>query len=259
MSEDKNKVTFAQFGKAFQEKLMQAVLVDKQFAEQMLEVFDVQYFELKYLVFLADRYFSYAKKYKVFPTLQLLITIIKDELKHGTEVTLRDMIIDYLQRMKSNPDVGDLQYVKEKALDFCRKQALKHALEDAVDQMQAEKYESIVEGIKKAVMAGTTPALGHDFFNDYEARFTRLQRQAIATGLADLDRKDVLNGGLGKGELGVITAATGVGKCINSNTYISVRYVGIKINGKLYKPWDKISTTRGTVYARDITESDELA
>jgi hypothetical protein len=108
-------------------------------------------------------------------------------------------------------------------------------------------------------MAGTTPALGHDFFNDYEARFTRLQRQAIATGLADLDRKDVLNGGLGKGELGVITAATGVGKCINSNTYISVRYVGIKINGKLYKPWDKISTTRGTVYARDITESDELA
>lgn len=204
--------TFGTYGKSFQEKIMQALLTDWKFAEQMMEVFDSSYFELKYLQFLADRYFAYSKKYKVFPTLQLLVTIIRDDLKVGTDVILRDQIVDYLQRMKANPDAGDLQFVREKSLDFCRKQALKAALEDAVDQMQAEKYESIVDSIRKAVLVGTAPALGHDFFADYEARFTRLQRNCVATGLDELDRKEILNGGLGAGEIGVVVAATGVGK-----------------------------------------------
>lgn len=206
------KVTFGQYGKSFQEKIVQALLSDRPWAEQMLEVFNVEYLDLKYLHFLADRYFGYAKKYKVFPTLQLLVTIIRDELKTGTDVVLRDQIIDYLTRMRTNPDPGDLQYVKEKALDFCRKQALKQALENAVDDLQANKYEQIVEGIKKAVCVGTTPALGHDFFQDYENRFTRLQRNCVATGLDELDKKDILNGGLGAGEIGVVVAPTGVGK-----------------------------------------------
>lgn len=215
MLENENKVakvTFGTYGKSFQEKIGQALLTDSKWAEQMLEVFDSSYFELKYLQFLADRYFAYAKKYKVFPTLQLLVTIIREDLKVGTDTILRDQIIEYLQRMKANPDPGDLQFVKDKALDFCRKQALKAALENAVDQMQAERYESIVDSIRSAVLVGTAPALGHDFFADYEARFTRLQRNCVATGLDDLDRKEILNGGLGAGEIGVVVAATGVGK-----------------------------------------------
>jgi len=204
--------TFNEYGKAFQEKVMQALLVDKQFAEQMLEVFNVDYFDLKYLSFLSDRYFSFARKYKVFPTLQMLVTIIRDELKVATDVALRDQIISYLQRMRSNPDPGDLQYVKEKSLDFCRKQALRSAIEGAIDDIEAEKYDQIVEKIKSAICVGTTPALGHDFFVDYDSRFTLMQRNCVATGVDELDRKDILNGGLGSGEIGVIVAPTGVGK-----------------------------------------------
>jgi hypothetical protein len=259
MSEDivATKVSFGTYGKSFQEKVVQALLVDKQYAEQMLEVFDVSYFEPKYLQFLADRYFLYAKKYKVFPTLQLLLTIIRDELKTGTDTIIRDQIVDYLQRIRTNPDLGDLQYVREKSLDFCKKQALKKALEVAVEQIQAEKYESIVDGIKSAVMVGNAPQLGHDFFADYESRFTRLQRNAVPTGLPQIDKKEILNGGLGSGEIGVVVAPTGVGKCVERNTYIHVKYTAIRINGRTYKPWDRIETKRGTLFARDIVESDE--
>jgi replicative DNA helicase len=204
--------TFGTYGKSFQEKIMQALLTDWKFAEQMTEVFDSSYFELKYLQFLADRYFAYSKKYKVFPTLQLLVTIIKDDLKVGTDTILRDQIIEYLQRMKSNPDAGDLQFVREKSLDFCRKQALKAALENAVDQMQADKYESIVESIKKAVQVGTAPSVGHDFFNEMDARFTRLKRDTIPTGIPELDKKELLNGGSGKGELLCVVGGSGSGK-----------------------------------------------
>lgn len=204
--------TLGQYGKHFQEGVVQALLTDRVWAEQMTEVFDVEYLELKYLKFLADRYFSYAKRYKVFPTLQLLVTIIRDELKAGNDILLRDQIIDYLTRIRTEPNVGDLIFIKEKTLDFARKQALKAALETAVDQIQAEKYEQIVDGIKKAVCVGTTPSLGHDFFNDHESRFTRLQRNCVPTGINELDRKDILNGGIGQGELAIVTGATGGGK-----------------------------------------------
>jgi len=205
-------VSFGQYGKPFQEKIMQALLTDRQFAEQMMEVFDVSYFDLKYLQFLGERYFEYSKKYKVFPSFQLLVTMIRDELKQGTDILLRDQVIEYLQRMRANPESGDLQYVKEKSLDFCRKQALKAELMIAAEHIADGKYEEIVEGIKKAVCVGTTPSLGHNFFEDYDARFTRLQRNCVPTGIQELDRKEVLNGGLGAGELGVVIAPTGVGK-----------------------------------------------
>ena len=187
------KQTFGTYGKSFQEKIGQALLTDPKWAEQMMEVFDSSYFELKYLQFLADRYFAYSKKYKVFPTLQLLVTIIREDLKVGTDIILRDQIIEYLQRMKANPDPGDLQFVKEKSLEFCRKQALKKALEDAVDQMAANKYESIIESIKRAVQVGTAPSVGHDFFNEMDARFTRLKRDTIPTGIPELDKKELLD------------------------------------------------------------------
>lgn len=207
-----DRVTFGTYGKSFQEKVVQALLNDQKWAEQMVEVMNVEYFELKYLTFLAERYFAYAKKYRVFPTLQLLATIIRDDLTKGPDVILKDQIIEYLQRMRSNPDPGDLQYIKDKSLDFCRKQALKAALEDCVDQMAGEKYEQIVETIKKAVSVGSPVVLGHDFFEDYEARFTKFQRTVVPTGLTELDCKEILQGGLGKGEIGVVVAPTGVGK-----------------------------------------------
>ena len=213
MSNSQNtSVTFGQYGKSFQEKIVQAMLNDVRWAEQMLEVIDVSYFDLKYLQFLADRYFAYAKKYKVFPTFDLLITIIRDDLKTGTDVVLRDQIIEYLQRVRTNPSPGDIVFVKEKSLDFCRKQALKKAFVSGIELMETEKYESIVDLMKNAVSVGTTPSLGHDFFEDFESRFIQVGRRCIPTGVAELDKKGIFDGGLGAGELGVVIAPTGVGK-----------------------------------------------
>lgn len=155
--------SFASYGKNFQEKIVHALLVDHAFAEQMMEVIKGSYFDQKYLQFLAERYFRYAEKYKVFPTLQLMATICRDELKQGSDKLLAEQIVDYLVRLKSNPDTGDLPFVKDKSLDFARKAALKEAMEKSIDLMENEKYDSIVDIMKKATIVGTTPSLGHDF------------------------------------------------------------------------------------------------
>ena len=98
------KASFTQFGPTFQEKIVQALIVDQRWAQQVSEIIDTEYFDLEYLKYLSDQYFNYFLKYKAFPTLSLLVTIIKSDFKtdRSDDIALRDQVIDYLQRMKNN-------------------------------------------------------------------------------------------------------------------------------------------------------------
>ena len=203
---------FQSFGRHFQEKVFQGLLNDHSWGSQMLEVMVPDFFELRYLTYLCEKYFAYFSKYRTFPTGNLLISIVREDLKDDHDVLLKEQIVDYLQRMKMDPDLGDINYVKEKALDFCKRQAFKEALEEAVELIGDDKYESVVELMKSAVSVGMSNTTGHDFFEDAEARFVKTNRIVVPTGLSRLDAHDILRGGLGKGELGVVTANTGVGK-----------------------------------------------
>ena len=102
-----------------------------------------------------------------------MITIIRDDLREGNDIILRDQIIEFLHRIKMNPDIGDLDYVKEKSLDFCKKQSLKDALEKAVELIASDKYESVVDLMKNAISRGMPSTLGHIFFEDYESQIYR--------------------------------------------------------------------------------------
>ena len=203
---------FSNFGKQFQEKIFQGLLGDSAWASQMVEVMNPSFFDVEYLKFLSDRYFKYYNKYKSFPTLGLLVTIVKEDLSEGSDTILRDQVVEFLVRVKSNPYPGDIAYVKEKTLDFCKKQAFKEALEKAVDLIQGENFEQVVDLMKKAVSVGMPNTAGHDFFDDIEARFVKVNRHAIPTGFKRLDEKDIFQGGLGRGEIAVVVANTGVGK-----------------------------------------------
>jgi replicative DNA helicase len=207
-----NEALFKQYGKSFQEKIFQGLLSDHTWASQMTEVMKPTYFDLKYLAFLSEKYFKYHDKYKSFPTMSLLISIIKDELKEQNNAVMKEQIVEYLGRMRSSPDIGDIAYVKDKSIDFCRKQALRDALEKSVELISGDKYDAVVDLMRKAVSVGLPTSVGHDFFEDMESRFLKINRCAVPTGLEPLDQKAVLNGGLGKGEIGVIVANTGVGK-----------------------------------------------
>jgi replicative DNA helicase len=203
---------FKQYGKTFQEKIFQALLVDQTWSMQMTEVMTPKYFDLRYLAFLSERYFSYFEKYKSFPSLSLLVSIARDDLIEGTDLVLREQVVEFLHRIKSNPNAGDLSYVKEKTLDFCKKQAMKDALNKAVELVELDDYDPVVDLMKSAISSGMAHSVGHEFFIDTEARFADVQRNACPTGIPEIDKKDILNGGLAKGEIGIITANTGVGK-----------------------------------------------
>lgn len=204
--------SFGKYGKQFQEVIFHGLLTDHPWAAQMMEVMRPEFFDVKYLEFLCQKYFQYFNKYKCFPSMGLLVPIIKEDLAESDDSIMLDQIVDYLHRLKTSPNMGDLQYVKDKSLDFCKRQAFREALEKAVDLISTDKFESVVGLMKDAVAVGLPSSVGHDFFEDAEARFVKSRRQCCPTGLERLDAKDILQGGLGRGEIGVITAATGVGK-----------------------------------------------
>lgn len=218
--------SFSKFGKIFQEKIFQGMISDPIWASQMIEVMKPDYFDLKYISYLCNKHFKYYEKYKTFSTLSILITIIKEDLHKSSDLVLRDQIIEYLHRMKTNPDMGDLQYVKDKSLDFCKRQAFRDALEQSVELIQTEKYESVLRIMKEAISVGMPNTAGHNFFEDIEARFVEINRQTCPTGLDRLDRQDILRGGLGRRELGVIAANTGVGK---SHFLVSMGCAAMKV------------------------------
>jgi replicative DNA helicase len=203
---------FSKYNKQFQEKILQGLLTDHNWAAQMVEVMRYDFFELIYLRFLCEKYFNYYFRYKCFPSSQLLVSIIKESFQEESDDLLKNQVIDFLHRMKKNPHPGDVKYVKEKILDFCKRQAFKEALEKSVELISEDKFDHVLTLMKNAVSIGLPNSVGHDFFEDIEARFTSVNRQVCPTGIQKLDACEVLNGGLGRGEIGIVIANTGVGK-----------------------------------------------
>ena len=200
------------FDKSFQEKIVQALLIDRVWAGQFVEVVDVNYFEFAYLRKIADTYLSYYKKYKEFPSLSLLAQIVASELKNGADTALREQSRAFLLQVQDNNDLGDLGYVKDKSLDFCKRAGLQKALEQSIEFIETEKYEKVVDIIKAAISAGNEHSPGLELSVDVDARYSETFRRTVPTGILEFDQRKILNGGLGAGELGVVVAPTGVGK-----------------------------------------------
>lgn len=209
-----NGPSFSDYGEDFQERVVQALLIDFAWAEQMYDVIKVEYFDLEHFQYLVKRYYDYYAKYSTFPTVAILANILKESLEKGSgdDDIILSKIVVLLRKIKKDPDLRDLPYVKDKALDFCKKQAMKEALYQSTELIIENNYDEVIEVMKKALVAGEETSVGHDFEEDREARFNDVQRDPIPTGIPELDKKDVLNGGLGRGELGIFVAAPSVGK-----------------------------------------------
>lgn len=193
--------------KHYEECIVQALIVDHQWAEQMVEVLDLNYFNLEHLKETAKIMFNYYEKYRTFPSFPLIVTILKKDFDNEL---IRSQIFEYLKKIKSNPLNGDLEYVKESSLDFCKRRSLALALEKTLDLIEKKKYEQILPGLQKAILAGSDKDVGHIFLDHFEKRVQDIKRNSVPVPWLEINR--IMHGGLAEGELGVIMAGTGVGK-----------------------------------------------
>ena len=202
--------SFSKFGKSFQEDLCHLVLNDRGFADQMFEVLDLKFLELKHLRVFVGKIKEYREKYGVHPTSNIMQSIIRTGLDAEPE-SVKVRIREYYARVLANgqtPDSSD--FIKDTALDFCKKQKLKEALIKSVDLIKSSSFDEVSKVIDNALKLGSDNSLGYDYLADFESRFVKKARDPVTTGWKDID--DISKGGLGKGELGVVVAPTGAGK-----------------------------------------------
>jgi len=210
MSFVNEKASFEKYGTRFQEDLVQIMLDDRAFCDQISEVLDTNFLELKYLQLFVDKVFDYRKKYGTHPSRDTITTILRTEIEKESEL-LQKQVRDFYARVQTKEfSVEGEQHIKDVSLDFCRKQKLKEAMIKSVGLIQQSSYDEISKIINDALKLGTDNNHGYDFIVDFEKRFEILARNPLTTGWELID--NITKGGLGKGELGVVIAPTGAGK-----------------------------------------------
>jgi len=207
--ESKEKVTFSRYGKSFQEQLCMVILDDRPFADQVEEVLDINFLELRYLKLFIKVIFQYRQKYGVHPSRQILGTILRSGIDDENELTQRQVREYYARVLVSDLDENH-EYIKDTALDFCRKQNLKSAMIKSIGLLQSSSFDEIAVVINQSLKLGADNNAGYDWKKDFEERFKPKFRNPVTTGWPLID--EICQGGLGQKELGVVIAPTGAGK-----------------------------------------------
>ena len=202
------KETFSRFGKKFQESLCQLMLEDRPFCDQISEVLDTNFLELKYLQVFVNILSEHRERYKTHPNYDTMSTYIKADLGKYDDAVQTQVRAFYTRVLSS--EVSDPDFIKDKAIEFCRKQVLKEAMLQSVKLIKSSSFDEIQKVIQKALTLGTDNNFGHDWLLDFEKRFELRSRNPVTTGWERID--DICKGGHGSRELGVVIAPTGAGK-----------------------------------------------
>ncbi len=193
-------------GPWFEEALVQVLLEDHKFAEQMMEVLDIKYFTLNHLQTIAEKLRSYYDEYKSFPSVPMLQGI----LRSTDNVAVDEQVNKYFASIEGRKLNGDTQGIKDQSLEFCRKQKLLLAFERCLEMTETKKFDEIVKEITDAASKGAERDFGHVWEERLEERMQETRRKPVATPWSVVNT--ITAGGLSPGELGVLLALTGVGK-----------------------------------------------
>ena len=203
-----SKEDFSRYGRDFQESLCQLIMTDRPFADQIFEVLNTEFLELKYLQVFVKLIMNYREKFSVHPTENIMKSVLRSEMENELEA-VQTQVRDYFARIFKT-EAEDSEYIKTTSLDFCRKQNLKKAMLKSVKLLENHSFDEISNVINEAIVLGSDSNFGHDYIKDFEQRFLLKSRNPVATGWPEID--NITHQGLGNGELGVVIAPTGAGK-----------------------------------------------
>jgi len=203
---------YSVFGKSFQEDLVQIIFHDRAFADQISEVLNIEFFELAYLREFMRLLLEYRNKYDRHPTAKIMEAVLGQKLENFGNELLAAQILDFFKRLSKGDIIKDVEYIKDASLDFAKKQDLKVAMIKSIDLLKESSFDEISQVINESLKRGLDTNIGYDYIKDFEQRYLATSRDAIATAWGPID--DITQGGLGRGELGVIIASSGAGKTL---------------------------------------------
>ena len=209
------------FNSQFQEKILALLVRDHSFLLCYREVVKPYFFENPVHVDIARIITNYYDRYQGIATFETTLTLIDDYLEQRGKRSkdpedLRRLYYKTLDNIYGM-DFTDTEYVKDRAVQFAKHQAIKDAILKSVDLLGEDKFEEILEVVHKAQQVGeNADNLGLIYFENIAERLNSSQIELaegiLGTGSRDLD--DAIGGGLGSKELGFIIAPPNVGKTL---------------------------------------------
>jgi replicative DNA helicase len=194
------------FGQSYQAKVVASLLESQPFLNQVSDITKKDFFELEADRWIVGEIVSYNLNNNSAPTLD----VFKVKLSEVETDAQKKMIVDRLQQVYDLFGSPDSDFIKQEYLQFCKRQKLKSAIFQSVDLLQSGKYDEVGTIIQDALRAGLENNLGHDYFLDILYRLEDVKRNSVPTGWKPIN--ELMDGGLGPGELGVVVAPSGIGK-----------------------------------------------
>jgi replicative DNA helicase len=207
MQQDEKKVlnTLTAYGAGFQIKVLSSLLKHKEFLQTINDVISPEMFDNPSSQWIVSQILKCYYKYHSTPSLDYL----QIEVKKIDNEVLKVSVIDQIKEAYKASN-EDQEYVEQEFSNFCRNQQLKKALLTSVDLLGKGQYEDIRILVDQALKAGQDKNLGHEYDKDVENRYREEYRAAIATPWNHVN--ELLMGGLGAGDLGIIFGNPGGGK-----------------------------------------------
>jgi replicative DNA helicase len=194
-----------QYGHDFQIKVLSSLLTHKEFLVNIHDIISEEYFENQAQKWAIKEVLRYYDKYHTTPSLDIL----KVELLKIDNEVLQLSIKEQLKLAYVTSD-DDLEYVQEEFTNFCKNQQLKKALMSSVDLLKAGDFDGIRFIVDNALKAGQDKNIGHEYIKDIEERYRENSRETVPTPWPRIN--DLLQGGLGNGDFGLIFGNPGGGK-----------------------------------------------
>tara|TARA_B100000287_G_scaffold299732_1_gene282879 strand:- start:245 stop:1612 length:1368 start_codon:yes stop_codon:yes gene_type:complete len=194
-----------EYGVSFQIKVLSSLLTHKDFLININDLLNDEDFDNQAHKWIVKEILKYYDVYHTTPSMDVL----KVELQKIDNEVLKLSIKEQLKLAYEASD-EDLKYVQEEFSHFCRNQQLKKALLGSVDLLKSGEYDSIRTLIDNALKAGQDKNIGHEYEKDIESRYREESRTTIPTPWGQIN--DLLQGGLGNGDFGLIFGNPGGGK-----------------------------------------------
>lgn len=209
MAKNTDRSTLGYLGEEFQIKLIKCFFEDRKFFTSLVHIIDQNMFTNEYLRtivgILKDRY----NKKDVVATYSEIDTLLRVEITNNVRL---QYCLEMLKLIETTELTG-IDIIEEESEKFFKQQNLTRAINKAQDIIKKgdfKQYYAIEDMIKKALEVNTKCEFGWQLFDNIENDLREDYRETIPTGTPELD--EALYGGLGRGELGIIVAPSGVGK-----------------------------------------------
>ena len=209
MAQQINRTNLGFLGETYQYKLVHELMSCEPFFKDLIDIINQNAFTDPQLRMFVGMMKDYYHKVDAFPTYDTMEIVARDKSASPLQLETYLAVID---KVKNTPSDGS-DYVQENATKFFRQQniirAAKEILEIAGNGDTAH-YDKCVDLMSDAIVKGTHEDTGSTVFDNIGDTLSDDYRITIPTGVGKID--ETLEGGLGKGELGVIVGPSSFGK-----------------------------------------------